>query len=52
MSKTVIKEYTYKTDATRNIILEDLPYETYHVTEYENGQIFLEPVNLIEEKDS
>ena len=43
MSVTSIKEYDAKTDTKKRITLRGKTYDYYHVTEYANGKIELEP---------
>ena len=43
-----IKEYDAKIDTKKRITLRGSSYEYYHVTEYPNGKIELEPRILVE----
>lgn len=43
-----VKEYDAKMDAKKRITLRGSAYEYYHVMEYSNGRIELEPRVLVE----
>ncbi len=43
MSVATLKEYDAKTDAKKRITLRGKAYDYYHVTEYPDGKIELEP---------
>lgn len=43
-----VKEYDAKLDAKKRIILRGSSYEYYHVVEFPNGKIELEPRVLVE----
>ena len=45
---SAIKEYDAKIDTKKRITLRGSSYEYYHVTEYPNGRIELEPRMLVE----
>lgn len=42
-----VKEYDAKTDSKKRITLRDAPYEYYHVEQYSDGHIILEPRVLV-----
>ena len=46
--EVVKKEYDAKIDTKKRITLRGSSYEYYHVTEYPNGKIVLEPRILVE----
>ena len=41
-----VKEYDAKLDAKKRITLRNVLFDYYHVSEYEDGRILLEPRNL------
>lgn len=43
MSVTALREYDAKIDTKKRITLRGKAYDYYHVTEFENGKIELEP---------
>lgn len=44
--QTTIKEYDAKLDAKKRVTLRSVPFDYYHVTEYIDGRIVLEPREL------
>ena len=42
-----VKEYDAKMDSKRRITLRNAMYEYYHVEEFEDGRIILEPRELV-----
>ena len=44
---TITQEFDAKLDAKRRVTIRNAKAEFYHVTEYENGSLFLEPRVLI-----
>ena len=44
--QTAVKEYNAKLDSKRRITLRRVPFEYYHVIEYDDGRIVLEPREL------
>ena len=46
MQRTV-REYDAKLDTKRRLTLRSVPYEYYHVLEYADGRIMLEPRELV-----
>ena len=50
MSK-VIKSYDAKLDSKNRITIRNAKYEYYHVLEYENGIIVLQPRELVKPDD-
>lgn len=47
MSMTAIKTYDTKTDMKKRITLRNSKYEYYHVQEFADGRIVLEPRELV-----
>ena len=43
---SAIREYDAKTDAKKRITLRGKPFDYYHISEYEDGRIILEPREL------
>ena len=46
MMPTAVREYDAKPDAKKRVTLRAARYKYYHVTEYDDGQIILEPREL------
>ena len=46
MSTTVLKSYDAKIDSKKRITLRNASYEYFHVEEYNDGRILLEPREL------
>lgn len=46
--EAIVKEYDAKIDTKKRITLRRSSYEYYHVTEFPNGKIELEPRVLVE----
>ena len=46
MSTTVLKSYDAKIDSKKRITLRNASYEYFHVEEYDDGRILLEPREL------
>ena len=44
--QSVIREYDAKLDTKKRLTLRNVPFEYYHVSEYEDGKIVLEPREL------
>ena len=44
--QTAIKEYDAKLDTKRRVTLRSVPFDYYHVTEYDDGRIVMEPREL------
>ena len=44
--QSAIREYDAKLDAKKRITLRNAPFEYYHVLEYDDGRIILEPREL------
>ncbi|MDY6309571.1 MAG: hypothetical protein SPL49_04000 [Oribacterium sp.] len=44
---TAVKEYDAKMDSKKRITLRNALFEYYHVEEYEDGRIVLEPRELV-----
>lgn len=42
-----VKEYDTKVDSRRRVTLRGAVFEHYHVTEYEDGRVLLEPRELV-----
>ena len=45
---TAVKEYDTRIDMKKRVTLRGAQYENYHVYEYENGKIILEPRVLVD----
>ena len=45
--KNVVKQYDAKMDSKKRITLRNAFYEYYHVEEYDDGRILLEPRELV-----
>ena len=48
MNTEIVKEFDAKLDAKKRVTLRDAKSEFYHVTQYNNGSVFLEPRVLID----
>ena len=46
MQATAIRSYTAKVDSKKRITLRNTAYEYFHIAEYEDGTIVLEPREL------
>jgi len=46
MQATAIRSYNAKVDSKKRITLRNTVYEYFHIEEYENGKIVLEPREL------
>lgn len=46
MQSVAVKSYVAKVDSKRRITLRNVLYEYFHVEEYEDGKIILEPREL------
>ena len=44
--QTAVREYDAKTDAKKRVTLRSALFEYYHVTEYDDGRIVMEPREL------
>ena len=44
--QSIIREYDARLDAKRRITLRNILFEYYHVSEYDDGRILLEPREL------
>lgn len=44
--QSAIREYDAKLDTKKRLTLRNVPFEYYHVSEYEDGKIVLEPREL------
>ena len=44
--QTAIKEYDAKLDTKRRVTLRSVPFDYYHVIEYDDGRIVMEPREL------
>lgn len=44
---TVTTEYETKLDTKKRCVIRDSKYEYFHVTEYDNGRVVLEPRVLV-----
>lgn len=42
-----VREYDTKVDSRRRVTLRGAVFEHYHVTEYEDGRVLLEPRELV-----
>ena len=47
MMSDLIKEYDAKSDAKKRVTLRETPFEYYHVEQYSDGRIILEPRELV-----
>ena len=45
--QSVIREYDAKLDAKKRLTLRSVLFEYYHVSEYDDGRIILEPRELV-----
>lgn len=46
--EAVLKTYDAKLDSKKRITIRNPKYEYYHVVEYENGSVLLEPRELVD----
>ena len=44
--QSTVREYDARLDGKHRITLRSVPFEYYHVSEYQNGRIVLEPREL------
>ena len=44
--QTTVREYDAKLDAKKRVTLRSVIFEYYHVTEYNDGRIVMEPIEL------